>query len=411
MNKYHKYKDSGIQWIGEIPEHWEVKRLKRLASICNGQDQKNVVDKNGKYPIYGSGGEFGRTDKYLHLGPSVLLGRKGTIDKPRYVEGPFWTVDTAYYTDIKPDVSPRLFYYLCLTIDFNQYKYGSAIPSMTQETLSGIPFSIPKSTEEQTQIAHYLNKKTKEIDELIAAKKKLLQLYEEEKTAIINQAVTKGINPNVPMKDSGIEWLGEIPAHWVKTKLKYVTNRIGDGIHSTPKYVDSSELKFVNGNNLENGEIKYFDTTRSVSKNEYEKHKRELKVGTVLISINGTIGKLAIYSGEKVILGKSAAYIELEDSIHNKYLFYTLKTNYVKTQFELSYSGSTINNLSLYTLSNLEIFKPNFDEQKSVVQVLEKELFHHNKKINLVSQLIKLFEEYRTTLISEVVTGKINIIE
>ena len=110
MRKYSKYKPSNIEWIGDIPEHWEIKVLKRLAKICNGQDHKKVWDANGQFPIIGTGGTFGYTDSYLHEGPSVILGRKGTIDKPQYMEAPFWSVDTAYYTDIFPSTNPRYFF-------------------------------------------------------------------------------------------------------------------------------------------------------------------------------------------------------------------------------------------------------------------------------------------------------------
>ena len=213
------------------------------------------------------------------------------------------------------------------------------------------------------------------------------------------------------MKDSGNEWLGEIPEHWLKTKLKYVSERIGDGIHTTPKYIESSDFKFVNGNNLENGEIKYFDSTRSVNEDEYNKHRKGIKKGTVLISINGTIGKLAYYNDEKVILGKSAAFIEPSSVIFNKFLFYILKSNYVITQFNLSYSGSTINNLSLYTLSNLDIVIPDFEEQERTVLFLEKELREFERKISRIKKLIDLLNEYRITVISEVVTGKIKVTE
>jgi len=101
MKKYDNYKDSGIEWLGGIPEHWEVKKLKFISKICNGQDQKAVLEDDGAYPVYGSGGIFGRANSYLFDKPSVLLGRKGTIDKPQYVEEPFWTVDTSYFTKIR----------------------------------------------------------------------------------------------------------------------------------------------------------------------------------------------------------------------------------------------------------------------------------------------------------------------
>ncbi|MBM3437180.1 MAG: restriction endonuclease subunit S, partial [Bacteroidetes bacterium] len=131
MNPYPKYKPSGIEWIGEIPSHWELKKFKYLAKILNGQDHKNVWDDNGLYPIIGTGGEFGRANQFLHEGPSVILGRKGTIDKPQYLMTPFWTVDTAYFTDIPFRTNPRFFFYCCMTIQFDLCKYGSAVPSMT----------------------------------------------------------------------------------------------------------------------------------------------------------------------------------------------------------------------------------------------------------------------------------------
>lgn len=190
MERYEKYKASGIEWIGEIPVEWETKTLKRFAKICNGQDHKNVWDKDGLYPIIGSGGTFGKANEFLYDQTSVLLGRKGTIDKPQYIDKPFWAVDTAYYTNIFPNVDNRFFYYLCLTINFDLYRYGSAVPSMTQETLSHIPFASPLNKSEQTAIANYLDQKTAEIDKLIDQKKRLLELYKEYRAALINEAVT-----------------------------------------------------------------------------------------------------------------------------------------------------------------------------------------------------------------------------
>uniref|UniRef100_UPI004057B155 restriction endonuclease subunit S n=1 Tax=Candidatus Electrothrix sp. TaxID=2170559 RepID=UPI004057B155 len=177
MKPYPKYKDSGVEWIGEVPEGWEMKRLRYHAKICNGHDHKKVWDENGKYPIIGTGGIFGRANDYLHPGPSVILGRKGTIDKPQFHENAFWSVDTAYYTDIFPNTNPKFFFYLCSTINFDLYKYGSAVPSMTQEVLNQIELTAPPLAE-QTAIATYLDRKTAEIDKLIANKERLIELYE-----------------------------------------------------------------------------------------------------------------------------------------------------------------------------------------------------------------------------------------
>ncbi|MDB9445095.1 restriction endonuclease subunit S [Anabaena sp. CS-542/02] len=186
-------KDSGVQWLGNIPEHWEVKRLKHFAKICNGRDHKDVWDDNGKYPIIGSGGIFGSSNQFLHNKPSVLLGRKGTIDKPQFIDVPFWTVDTAYYTDIFDTTDSRFFYYLCLTIDFDLYKYGSAVPSMTQEKLSQIIFTNPP-LEEQKAIAQYLDQKTAEIEQQKTKIQSTIEILQEYRTALITKAVTGKID-------------------------------------------------------------------------------------------------------------------------------------------------------------------------------------------------------------------------
>jgi type I restriction enzyme S subunit len=187
-------KDSGIDWLGENPKSWEVKALKRFAKICNGQDHKGVWDENGEFPILGSGGVFGKSTQYLHKGPSVLLGRKGTIDKPQDVTEPFWSVDTAYYTDIFENTYPKFFYYLTTTINFDLYKYGSAVPSMTQTDLGQIPFATPKKVEEQKYIADYLDGKVSEYMNLEGQITTSVNQLKEYREALITAAVTGQID-------------------------------------------------------------------------------------------------------------------------------------------------------------------------------------------------------------------------
>jgi len=442
MKQYEKYKDSGIEWVDDIPYEWKIMKFGQISYMkgrigWQGLKQSEFT-RNEEDPFLITGMNFHdgviRWNEVYHISTEryneapeiqlkeddVLITKDGTIGKLLYVDkipAPHKASLNSHLLVLRPlknSYNQRYLYYQLQSLPFKHHveltKTGTTFFGISQEAMGQYKMLLPKF-EEQQKIATYLDRKTAEIDELIADKKCLLELYEEEKTAIINQAVTKGINPNAPMKDSGIEWLGEIPEHWQRTKLKYVSNKIGDGIHTTPKYVESSDFKFVNGNNLENGEIKYFDSTRSVSEEEFEKHKKEIESGTVLISINGTIGKLAFYNGEKVILGKSAAFIEPTEDIYNKFLFYTLKTNYVITQFNLSYSGSTINNLSLYTLNNLDIVLPEIEEQENIIEYLDEKLEASDVKISRIKRLIELLNEYRTTIISEVVTGKIKVTE
>lgn len=185
-------KNSGIDWLGEIPAHWEVKRLKFLAKICNGSDcEKKEI---GAYPVYGSGGIFGRTDSFLYDKVSVLLGRKGTIDKPQFVDQPFWTVDTAFYTKIKEkEVIPLFFYHLCCNIPFGLYSSKTALPSMTQTSLYQVKMPVPPINE-QLKVLSFLNDALANIDKTISTIEREITLTQEYKTALIADAVTGKID-------------------------------------------------------------------------------------------------------------------------------------------------------------------------------------------------------------------------
>ncbi|EAH6236651.1 restriction endonuclease subunit S [Campylobacter upsaliensis] len=193
LNPNIEFKNSGIDYLGKIPHHWEVRRMKFMASIHNGREQTEIADENGIYPIYGSGGILGKSMYFIYDKPSVLLGRKGTIDKPLFVEEPFWTIDTMFYTSISKIVLPKYFYYLCLTIDFQFYISGSAIPSMTQYDLANISFALPP-LQEQKQIANFLDEKCEKINSAIEKTKRQIKLIKEYKNTLINEAVCGRIN-------------------------------------------------------------------------------------------------------------------------------------------------------------------------------------------------------------------------
>jgi len=429
MKKYEKYKDSGVEWIGEIPEHWTANKVKHNFNFKTGftpPSGKNEYYENGKHvwinisdlqekDVSDSVNKI--TDKAIEdYNPSIvpigslLYSFKLSVGRVGFNLVECYTNEAIF--SIEPDGVTNLgFFYYSLPEQIiknaNENIYGAKI--LNQELIKNAILVIPPP-HEQTAIAAYLDHKTSEIDQLIADKKRLLELYEEEKTAIINQAVTKGINPNVKMKDSGIEWLGEIPEHWEVKKLKHVSTKIGDGIHTTPRYLLGTEIYFINGVNLNDGEITLTDKTLSVPIGEYDKYKIELKEGSILISLNGTIGKLAFYKNEKVILGKSAAYIELGDWVLNRFIYFVLKSQYINNYFEDSFSGTTIKNLSLYTLRNTPFPYMSIAEQKSIFHYIETEITRIDHKISHTEKLIELLTEYRTALISEVVTGKVKVI-
>lgn len=182
-------KDSGVEWIGQVPEHWEVKKIKAFAKINNGLDYKAVIAEEG-YPVYGSGGQFAYANTYLYDGEAVLLGRKGTIDKPLYINDKFWTVDTMFYSVCNNKVRTKFFYYCCCSIiPFQYYSTSTALPSMTQSDILNHKVTFP-SLKEQYQIADYLDKQTAKIDQAITLKTAHIEKLKEYKSVLINDVVT-----------------------------------------------------------------------------------------------------------------------------------------------------------------------------------------------------------------------------
>lgn len=178
--------------------------------------------------MYGSGGEFARASRPLYEGPAVLLGRKGTIDKPLLVDGKFWTVDTMFCAKPLSNTEPRFLFYACTTIPFGMLSTSTALPSMTQGDLKAVRLPCPPF-ERQGLIADFLDRETAKIDALIAKQEQLISTLREDRTATITHAVTRGLDTNVELDDSGVEWLGEMPRHWLAARLKNVFHSTESG--------------------------------------------------------------------------------------------------------------------------------------------------------------------------------------
>lgn len=183
-----KLKDSGVEWIGEIPEHWEVKKLKYCLTINNGSDYKHIQTNEG-YPVIGSGGQFAYASEYMYDGEVLFLGRKGTIDKPLYFVGKFWAVDTMFYAVCKSNSFCKYLYYVSTTIPFKLYSTATALPSMTQSDLNNHKIILP-SKEEQKEIVEYIETATTKIDTAISLKEQEIEKLKEYKMSLINDVVT-----------------------------------------------------------------------------------------------------------------------------------------------------------------------------------------------------------------------------
>ena len=208
-------KDSGVDWIGEVPVNWEIVPIKADVSIGHGSDPTTP----GDIPVWGSGGEPFKTCGEHKNGPAVLLGRKGTLDCPQLVTGLYWNVDTAFDAKItSKKLSLKFFYYAATCVDIKPYMTNTAKPSMTQFDWDNSRIPRPPLAE-QRRIISYLDERCAAIDEDVAKRRDVIGKLKEYKKSLIAHAVTKGLDPNTEMKDSGVDWIGEVPANWRLTKI------------------------------------------------------------------------------------------------------------------------------------------------------------------------------------------------
>jgi type I restriction enzyme S subunit len=415
MSHYKLYsacKDSGIEWIGKVPEHWEIMQFKRVASIRNGQDYKHIVDPDGKYPVIGSGGEFERANACIYDGESVLLGRKGTIDKPLYINGPFWVVDTMFYTVIADVAYPKFVYYWALTIPFHYYSTSTALPSMTGEALSSHRIAAPK-LDEQRQIARKIEQETARIDTLIAKKTRFIELLKEKRQALITHSVTKGLNPDVPMKDSGIEWIGEVPAHWDITPFKYISEL-------NPKKSTISGNRVTLCSFLPMEKLKtdcvLLDETRLID--EVYNGYSYFADGDILIAkVTPCFENKNIAIANSLTNGIGFGSTEINtiranEKSHNRYLYYRLQEDQFRNIAITEMTGTGgLKRVPSELFESFKIALPPLDEQKIIASHIDKEVGRIDSVIEKTQRSIELLKERRSAFINAAVTGQIDLRE
>jgi len=440
MERYEKYKDSGVEWIGEIPNDWELLRLKYASEIIGrigfrGYTIADIVEKN-----------LGA----ISLSPSNISNQKLNLDECTYIswekydESPeiqifprdivmVKTGSTIGKVAIIPDftdkitINPQLvvlknlkldpkFIYYTITSRYFQslfviYSAGGSTPAISQEKMNNFSFVAPPSLTEQTAIANYLDKKTSELDALITKKEKLIELLKEERTAIINQAVTKGLNQDVEMKDSGVEWLDIVPKHWKVKRLKYLGEAIGGLTYSPNQVVESSKYgKLVlRSSNIQKGKLELND---NVYVNMEISEKLTLKKGDILIcSRNGSrhlIGK-NICIDERTAGQTFGAFMMIFRAEEWRFLYYFFNSQIFSSQSSL-FLSATINQLTAGTINSFLIAIPNsFEEQTAIAEYLDKKTTELDLIVSKTNQEITLLKEYKTALIAEVVTGKVKV--
>ena len=405
-NRYDRYKDSGIAWIGKIPEHWEITLFKRKITINNGKDYKNFSDAE-IYPVIGSGGYFAYCSNYMYDGEALLLGRKGTIDKPLYVKGKFWAVDTMFYAIPHKDLHCKFSYYLALTFPFNLYSTSTSLPSLTQTDLGNIPVAFPSISEQQA-IADYLDRRCSEIDDLIALQEEMITKLQSYKQSVITEAVTRGLDKNVPLKDSGIDWIGKIPEHWNCTAFKrLLLEPMQYGANEPAEECDYNNPRYIRITDIKEDRTLRDDTFKSLP---LEKAKDYiLSKGDLLFARSGaTVGKTFLYNEDNAAC--FAGYLikakcNKKKLVPNFVFYYTLSNIYQNWKNSI-FIQSTIQNIGADKYSSMPIIVPPLAEQQAIADYLDQRCSEIDELIALKQQKIEKLKEYKKSLIFECVTGK-----
>lgn len=440
MKQYDSYKDSGIEWIGEVPSHWKVCKLKHIAKVFGrigfrGYNQTDLVSEgegaitlspsnmqNGKMDYdkcsYLSWYKYNESPEIMIENGDILFVKTGsTYGKVSYVD------HLPMEATINPQIvvfkhvkgnNKYLFYLLSNEIVQGQVSLtvgGSTIPTLSQESI--LSYTVPVApSKEQIVIANYLDKKCSEIDNVISAQQKRIALLQELKQSVITHAVTKGLDPNVEMKDSGVEWIGEVPKHWEICKLKHVSSlygRIGfRGYNQTDLVSEGEGAITLSPSNMQNGTMDYNICSFLSWKKYYESPEIMIKDGDILfVKTGSTYGKTSLVNKLPMEATINPQIVVFKDiKINNHFLYYLLTNDIVQMQVSLTVGGSTIPTLSQDNILNYVIPVAPQNEQDEIANYLDKKCKSIDTSISKAQHQVELLQEYKQSLITEVVTGK-----
>lgn len=422
MKKYPKYKDSKVIWIGEIPNDWDVLKFKYLfyekkhtlnltlnaGSISYGRvvfkDNEGIPEETKESYQEVLKGEFLINPLNLNFDLKSLRIGKSEIDV---------VVSSGYIVLILNDPHDKdYFKYLLHSFDIHHMKsLGNGVrQTISFKHLANEELILP-SSEEQKRISTYLDHKTTLIDQIISGSEKKIELLKEQRTTTINHAVTKGLNSKVKMKDSGIEWIGEIPEGWELSKFKYDTiTPVQYGLNISSDRYKEEGVRFIRITDLteEGGLIK--ENGKYLEKSEVPDEFLLKKYDVLLCRSGHTVGKSYLHLEEgEYTSGGYLVRFNFSSFTSSKFIFYLTKTNFYWEWVKLNTVVSTIENVNGDKYQNFPYPKPPLSEQQQIVTYLDQKTKEIDDLISSEQKRIELMKEYRQSLISEVVTGKIKV--
>lgn len=427
-------KDSGIEWIGEIPADWEVIALKHIAH-SNSEVLNENTDPDYEFDyidigsvIYGKG-----VTEFQHMNfassPSrarrvvkaddVIISTVRTYlravaiirekNSPQIVSTGFLTLRSK-----NGIIHPTYLYYAVLSDNFIQnvesQSVGISYPAINSTTISTIKLPIAPYKEQQ-RIANYLDRKCSQIDTIIARQEEVIEKLKAYKLSVITEAVTKGLNPDVPMKDSGVEWIGEIPEHWTVSALRYgleniQTGPFGSQLHAED-YIEDG-IFVINPANIVEGCI-VPDNRCSVTELKAQELSRHiLNKGDIIFARRGEMGRCAYFGGsfQQYLCGTGCIKIQCNANLMPEFISWFLQTSCVKQYLTLNSVGTTMANLNTTIISGIPVVFPPISEQEKVVEYIKNKICEIDCVLKNKLSIVEKLTEYKKSLIYEVVTGK-----
>ena len=431
MKRYDSYKNSGVEWIGEVPEHWEVCKIKRLSVVKRGASPRPIenpiyFDDNGQYAWVRISDVtdskkylYSTTQKLSKLGASlsvkmhsgeIFLSIAGTVGKPIITKIDCCIHDGfVWFPNLK--LEPEFLYYVFMSGRpyLGLGKLGTQL-NLNTETVGYISIPIPEG-KEIIEIVSYLDSRCGEVDKVISTQEKRIALLQELKQSIITHAVTKGLNPDVKMKDSGIEWIGEVPEHWEICKIKHIGKihgRVGYRGYTTADLVQEGEGALtIGGKHISKCTLDLSDAEYISWSKYYESPEIMVTKGDILIAQRGSLGKSALIKediGEATI---NPSLVLLNSIKFNPtFLHYILLSDSVITTICLLNTSTAVPMITQNQIANIMIPKCHLTEQQEIASYLDKRCAQIDASISKAQREIELLQEYKQSLITEVVTGK-----
>jgi type I restriction enzyme, S subunit len=415
---YPAYKDSGVEWLGEIPANWEAKRLshffeERRKKVSDEDYPALSVTRQGIVPQLETAAKTDAGDnRKLVLKDDFVINSRSDRKGSSGVSSYNGSVSLISIVMTPRGIHPPFTHHLLRSYPFQEefYRYGKGIVAdlwstnvseMKNILIPDVPIS------EQEKIADFLDHETAKIDALIEKQKRLIELLKEKRQAVISHAVTKGLNPNAPMKDSGVEWLGEVPAHWVVAPLKRFAEVI-DCKHYTVQFLDEG-LPIVSIRELRDDLIDLANA-KMTSRAEWDflREGRVPRTGDIVFCRNASVGAAGYVDGDaEFCMGQDVCLIRTGNA--NRYMHFQITSRHVREQIEAFLVGATIRRANVEEIRRLVVAQPPETEQIKIAKYLENTLSEFDALSDKANRTVELLQERRTALISAAVTGKIDV--